>query len=288
MPLPLEYNLPKTQNSSEFEDMVCDVCTRKYGRSFQRYGRSGQKQSGIDIISVGQEKQIGIQCKNYEISIKEIDRIVEEAKKFRQSMVEFIIATSSFRDVKLQEYITKINQGDEEKLNFMVSILFWEEISMTISQNKDLLVKYYPVFNEDPIERLVGEFNCLINKYCILDYVKEDPTVGIPKYYPELVDSFVGEARQALSRENALQRHPRFAAMNHFTDTLYNYSGYLGMKLFSANTMYTIQNPYDKEDITSGDSKIKKKIEQYKTELEQDYGKINPNCSMFFVGCTDL
>lgn len=288
MPLPLEYNLPKTQNPSEFEDMVCDICTRRYGRVFQRHGRSGQKQSGIDIISTGSEKLICIQCKNYQISIKEVDRIIEEAKNFRHPMAEFVIATSAFRDVKLQEYIIKKNRGDIEKLNFTISILFWEEIAMIISQNKDLLVKYYPAFHENAIERLVDEFNRLINQYYILDYVKEDPTIGIPKYYPQLIDSFVCEVRQILSRENTLQRHPRFAAMNHFADTLNDYCGYLGTKLFYANTMYTIQNPYDIEDITSGNSKIIKKIEQYKMKLEQYYGEINPGCSMFFVGYTGL
>ena len=288
MPLPLEYNLPKTQNPSEFEDMVCDICIRRYGRGFQRYGRLGQKQSGIDIISTGQEKLIGVQCKNYALSVKEVERIVEEAKRFKQPMAEFIIATSSPRDVKLQEHIIMINQGDKEKPNFTISIIFWEEISMIIFQNKDLLVKYYPALNESPIERLVSEFNHLINQYHILDYVKEDPTIGIPKYYPELVDSFVCEIRQVLSRENSMQQHPQFAAMNYFADTLYDYSGYLGKKLFWANSMYTMQNPYDLEDISSKDSKIVKRIEQYKMELERWYGKVNPNCSIFFVGYTGL
>lgn len=144
MPLPSEYNLPPTKDPGEFEDMVCDVCIKRFGRGFQRYGRSGQRQSGIDIISTGAEKLIGIQCKNYELSAKEIENIIEEARKFKQPM---------------------------------------------------------------------AEFNHLINKYYILDYVKEDPVVGMPKYYPELVDSFLWEMRQALSRENSMQQHPRFAAM---------------------------------------------------------------------------
>lgn len=288
MPLPLEYNLPKTQNPSEFEDMVCDICIRRYGRGFQRYGRLGQKQSGIDIISTGQEKLICVQCKNYALSVKEVEQIIEKAKSFKQPIAELIIAIGSSRDVKLQEHIIMINQGDKEKPNFTISTLFWEEISMIISENKDLLVKYYPALNESSIEWLVGEFNHLINQYQILDYVKEDPTIGIPKDYPELVDLFVCEIRQVLSRENSMQQHPRFAAMNYFADTLYDYSGYLGTKLFWANTMYTMQNPYDLEDISSKDSKIVKRIKQYKMELERWYGKVNPNCSMFFVGYTGL
>lgn len=288
MPLPSEYNLPKTKNPDEFEDMVCDICIKRFGRDFQRYGRSGQRQSGIDIISTGSDSLICIQCKNYALSVREVGKIVEEAKGFGHPMTELIIATGSSRDVKLQEYIIRINQGDMENPGFTVSVLFWEEISMIISQNKDLLMKYYPAFNEDSIQQLVSEFNRLVNQCYVLDYVKEDPTIGIPKFYPELIDSFVWEMKQALSRANTLQQHPRFAAMNHFTDTLNDYCGYLGTKLFSANSMYTIQNPYDLEDIRSKDSKIIKKIEQYKIELEQCYGKINPDCSMFFVGTAGL
>ena len=78
MPLPIEYDLQKTKDSYEFENIVCDVCIKKFERDFQRFGRLGQNQYGIDIISDVKGKLICVQCKNYVISPKEIDNIIDK------------------------------------------------------------------------------------------------------------------------------------------------------------------------------------------------------------------
>jgi len=44
---------PKPKSWDTFEDIVCDVFSRKLNnRNFQRYGRSGQEQFGVDIAGV--------------------------------------------------------------------------------------------------------------------------------------------------------------------------------------------------------------------------------------------
>jgi len=98
MPLSTEFNLQKTNDAVEFEDMVCDVCTIKFGLVFQKYGRSGQKQYGIDIHSVGQKELICIQCKNYAITQKDIDNIIDEA---------IVVLKSNKKAKKLQKNVDK-------------------------------------------------------------------------------------------------------------------------------------------------------------------------------------
>ena len=137
MPLPIEYNLHKTKDPYEFEDIVCDVCIKKFGRVFQRFGRLGQNQFGIDIISDTQGELICIQCKNYTISSKEIDDIIDKAMQFTQPISKFIIATNSLRDARLQEKV--IERNNKKDLKFEVCIMFWDEISSIISQDKKLL-----------------------------------------------------------------------------------------------------------------------------------------------------
>lgn len=281
MPLPIEYNLHKTNDPYEFENIVCDVCIKKFERDFQKFGRLGQNQFGIDIISDAQGELICVQCKNYTISSNEINGIIDRVMQFTQPISKFIIATNSSRDTKLQEKIIKENnRGD---LNFEVCIMFWEEISSIISQDENLLSKYYPKVNKDPIELLVSEFNRLIYKYDILGYVNVDPVIGMPKYYPGWVDSFVFEVGQNLTQVNTLQKHPIFIAINSFRDTINAYNGYLAVKLFPANNMYTIQNPYDRIDISKEDSEIRNNIYNYKKEMDKLYGQINEKCSMFSV-----
>lgn len=281
MPLPLDYNLPKTKNSSEFEGMVCDVCKIKFGGDFQRFGRLGQSQCGIDIISMDLEELICIQCKNYDITLSHINKIISEAMNFTLPISKFIIATSSFRDTKLQEYVLKINQ--EKDYKFVVYIIFWEEISSIISQNNDLLNKYYHSMNRLSSEWMVVEFNQLINKYDVLGFIKVDPIIGMPKHYPGEIDMFVLEVQQMLERVNVLQQDPKFIVINQFYDVINDYNLYLSSKLFSANAMYTIQNQYDLLDISKKNSEIRNRIFSYKKKLDDLYSQINDGCSMFFV-----
>lgn len=281
MPLPEEIIIPKTTDANEFEDMVCDVSKVLYKREFQKYGRKGQKQSGVDIISTDSEELIAIQCKNYKITPNDICKMIKDTNGFQGAISELIIATSTDRDTKVQDCIRELNQNGE--FGFHVSIMFWDEIECTISQKETLLATYYPTINKDSIEWLIAEFNQLIKEYDILGFVNVDPVIGMPEDYPLLVDSFVGAMGQRLLELNVLQQHPKFCVINSFRDMIDIYNGYLSTKLFPAVTRYTIQNPCDLEDVSRENSKIKSEVLKYKKELDELYGQINEGCSMFVV-----
>ena len=51
MPTPLLIQLPKTKSAEEFEAMCADVLVDIYNMEFSSYGRKGQKQNGIDLVS---------------------------------------------------------------------------------------------------------------------------------------------------------------------------------------------------------------------------------------------
>ena len=55
--------LPKTKSAEEFEAMCADVLADIYNMEFSFYGRKGQKQHGIDLVS--SSGYIVAQCKNY-------------------------------------------------------------------------------------------------------------------------------------------------------------------------------------------------------------------------------
>lgn len=282
MPLPTEMELPKTKDAAEFEDIVCDICMKRFNIEFQRYGRSGQSQSGVDIISVDKKKPICVQCKNYKIPLKQIDDIINKVKCFDIPISKFIIATSSFRDTKLQKYILEINQRDD--LDFVVCIMFWEEISKIVFEHKDLLSKYYLITNINSIDWLVSEFNQLINKYNIFNLLVVDPVEGMHEYYFDQYERFYEELGKKLIQVNTLQKKSKFVAINSFRDEIKAYISYLTLKLFPANNnMFTMQNIFDLRDINNEDSKIRKEIYNYKSELDKLYGQINKGCSMFLV-----
>lgn len=282
MPLSTEYVLHKTKDANEFEDMVCDVCIKRFGRDFQRYGRNGQKQLGVDIISVDSKELICVQCKNYVIIKNDIRTIIDKVMQFNNPISKFIIATSSSRDANLQNYIIEMCQ--EYNINFDVGIMFWEEISSIVSEHEELLLKYYPKSNKNSIEWLVSEFNRLMNKYDIFRLVQIDPVVGMPEYYVDQYELFYDELGEKLIQVNTLQNHSKYVVINSFRDEIQAYFCCLYLKLFPTNNnMFTMQNIFDLRDINNEGSKIRKEIYDYKRELDKLYGQINESCSMFSV-----
>ena len=143
MPTNSSCLLPKTKDWKEFEEMVRDCASKKWNRTFFCYGRSGQKQNGIDIIS--EDNEIGIQCKNYLRNekndlIKSIRTDYEKIAELPQNIKKFVVATALDRDVDVQNFISL------NKNRLDVEVMFWEDISGIIVENKDLYKKYYSSF----------------------------------------------------------------------------------------------------------------------------------------------
>lgn len=106
MPSAATINLPIPKDEYEFEQMTADVLTLKYNTPFRPFGRRGQKQYGIDILST-ENPNIVAQCKNYTLTHQDIDKIVTNFEfEFSQNIKEFVIATSMRCDTNLQIYET--------------------------------------------------------------------------------------------------------------------------------------------------------------------------------------
>jgi len=145
------------KNWQDFEMFIKDLSIEKFNNSFDLYGRSGQNQNGVDIIGNDKKNIIGIQCKHKMISKRTstsfvteinktiIDDEISNANNFIPQLDRFIIATTSFRDVKIQSHFTKINKEREIKSLFPVEIWFWETIEEEINSNINILKKYYDI-----------------------------------------------------------------------------------------------------------------------------------------------
>ncbi|MBD5534581.1 MAG: hypothetical protein HDQ99_02755 [Lachnospiraceae bacterium] len=283
MPTSLEVVLPRTKDANEFEDMVCDVCRKKYKKEFQRYGRTGQKQDGIDIISVGVKKIICVQCKNYKISKKDIKDIIREVKGCKLPISKFIIATSTSRDTELQNFITEINNSCTGDLNFKIYIMFWEEIANNIILHKKMMKKYFSVINrEKPVDNLVSKFNESIKRNEIFYFLNENPIIGIPKNDFSSVELFVNEIKYLLEEDGALKDNSRFIAIREFATVINNYYNFLCTKLYLVDDMYKSQNYLWDGEINCADLLISNSVIRFKYELERLYGIINNVHSQIF------
>jgi len=134
----MKKTIGKPENWQDFESLCKKLWGEVWGipDKIKKNGRSGQNQSGVDIY--GKPKNVnnfwGIQCKgkddytNTKLSEKEIFVEIENAKKFKPLLEVFIIATSSNKDARIEEYIRFLSLESEKSGYFEILLFCWEDI----------------------------------------------------------------------------------------------------------------------------------------------------------------
>lgn len=147
MPTPTTTELPIPKSWDEFEDISADVLKRMWRDPYViRNGRSGQKQFGVDIYGRpvhlhGQGTQIAAaQCKRVDaLTEQQIADEITAAYSFSPLPEEYLILSTLKRDSNLQTYV-RTNSWNINR----VEILFWDDISLYLSEFDELLKKHFP------------------------------------------------------------------------------------------------------------------------------------------------
>lgn len=146
----MSFIFPKPRDWNAFEDIVCDVFARKYQNlNLQRYGRSGQRQHGVDIAGLTNQGLLGVQCKHHpqvNIPISEIDDEVKKSEGFTPRLDEYVIATSADRDERSRGHVLNIAEQREEAGQYPVSIKYWDDICDWLVEYPDLVYKHFTKF----------------------------------------------------------------------------------------------------------------------------------------------
>ena len=149
------YELPIPKSPEVFENLVSDLANSLYKTtSFNLYGRKGQNQKGIDILSM--EYGIVIQCKLRTLNLKDrktklsfVNDIIKDIDSILENdfaLKKIIIATTLENDTLIQDYLQTIFHILKEK---SVSIEFWSwsKISSELFLFPILVNKYFPYRN---------------------------------------------------------------------------------------------------------------------------------------------
>ena len=140
-----QNRLTAPKSPEEFEVLCKDLLNKVYSNTgFVLYGRSGQKQYGIDISSDTVDgRRIVAQCKNYHDDVNKfkstIKKDIEDAKKIF-SIDKYIIMTSLRNDTKMQDFISTLKKD----YFFEIDAWFWDRINGEIWHHPDIFSQYYP------------------------------------------------------------------------------------------------------------------------------------------------
>jgi len=147
----MRITLPYPSNWSDFQDLCFQLWKEMWGDpNAHQNGRNGQSQNGVDIWGKKRfdREYTGIQCKgkneNYDSKLitREIDNECDKAVKFEPSLKSFIMATTSPRDVMVQQHCRNLTQ--QQKYPFSVDTWSWDDIEDEVQSRPTLMERFYP------------------------------------------------------------------------------------------------------------------------------------------------
>lgn len=148
--MPHSASYSPSRDWQHFERLCRALLSKIYGKQFQRWGRNGQFQNGVDLYTLTKNnKFIALQCKGkgdgfgQNFSIKEIDQIIKDISKFPRKIDHLIILTTAPDDRKIQEYVVRLTQERLEQGKCEISLWGWNTICDHIGLYPDIQKSFY-------------------------------------------------------------------------------------------------------------------------------------------------
>lgn len=274
MPSLAMYPLNPPADSKEYEKIIRDYCEKTFGENVFLFGRSGQRQYGVDIVSKYSSKIIGVQCKDYGDTVikeKNIDDMISLAETFEPTLDLFIIAIAQKTDANIQRYVMVKSQDRLSQNKFPVAVVYWEEVENYIKNDPIIFCKYYgflggayeSLANREKV--LIKDINTLrlefLNLYCrfnIRNVILSEPFIGFPCEFITNYDCFAIELNSLLNNACVLQGTDTYQNIKTFFYELDEYVGYLGTLVeMSMTNICIVVNPF-----------IRKERENYEAIIE--------------------
>ena len=208
-----DSQLPPPKSWDAFEELCADLFEREWQYpQTERYGRQGQRQHGVDIFGLRNgTDNAGVQCKGKSrwpaknLTKKEIDKEIIKAQKFTPELRELIFATTSDNDVKIQDYVHKINE--DNLIGFKVYIYWWPEITRRLNRYDDLIKKHFGFTQIGSIEKKI-------------EALAEQRSFSFPKETSEIIDREIQVELEKLRTGRFFGGFDRIEAANSLADRL--------------------------------------------------------------------
>lgn len=149
MPTIASSAVPPPKSWDEFEDITLAAAKLRWNNTdFQRHGRTGQKQDGVDVFGHDDDRHLGVQCKNTVggISLAIIEEEVANAEGFEPPLDRLYVATTAKRDAPLQREVSILSEARRKEGKFRVAILFWDDVCQDLATDDDVFFAHYPQY----------------------------------------------------------------------------------------------------------------------------------------------
>lgn len=130
-----------------------------------RYGRTGQKQLGVDILAAhGSAWPIGLQCKQKtrwpfkKLTTRDIDDEVAKAVQFTPKLKAFYILTTAETDINATNYAAALTKAHKRKRFFPVYVIGWQEICRSATLHSEIARKHFGIFGGGEPAPLLATF----------------------------------------------------------------------------------------------------------------------------------
>ena len=209
MPTPATAKWPRPKSEDEWEDMVLDaMCLRWRDPNATRNGRRGQRQNGVDIYGTCNGGIAAAQAKNVD-KMDKSDAILEIAKAetFRPLLSEYHFAIGGPRDAGFQEFVRNLSTFRVHNGRFPVHVLFFEDVTHELSNEKRLVMKYWEQFLGGWLKAVSNELTePILDIETALDRVQ-----GLPEYR-KMTEYLAGISGSGISIVLRIEQTPDLAA----------------------------------------------------------------------------
>ncbi|MBB5392776.1 MULTISPECIES: hypothetical protein [unclassified Herbaspirillum] len=147
-PQSVDYLRPK--DWQHFERLCRALLSEVFGEQFQRWGRGGQRQNGLDAILMRRDgRTIGLQCKGRSTALgrkltkSDVDDALKSIETLPVPIHEMIILTTASDDISLHEYVIDISQKRSVEGKCKVDVWGWDRISDQIGLHERIQHSFY-------------------------------------------------------------------------------------------------------------------------------------------------
>jgi len=146
MPTLAEQQVPLPTSGEEFENIVRDALRLRFDLlEVSRQGAGPHTQNGVDLFAQDDRgRWLGVQCRNTDVTFKDVEDEVAKAENFKPALAEFFMATTRPRSVALQERVRVLSDERRAKEMFRVHVLFWPDIIQSLATSPRTFFKHFP------------------------------------------------------------------------------------------------------------------------------------------------